>query len=162
VPRSDDVPLDFLPTTISFVAAIRYHTGAGPLKLSRRLDTMLLRASPALRAAVSCLVVLHILPSTLAQSTHARRYATGAPTPANKPNWGIYLAGAGVAGLATYLYIDGPAALKVTDKAKEIVKPRATNTESPLSAKEFTEFKLKEVKPYNWNTDRYVAVFMRS
>jgi hypothetical protein len=59
-----------------------------------------------------------------------------------------------VAGLAGYLYMDGPAALKVKDVVKEVAKPRATNTESPLNSKEFTEFKLKEVKPYNWNTDR--------
>jgi hypothetical protein len=36
----------------------------------------------------------------------------------------------------------------------EAAKPKATNTESPLSAKEFVDFKLKKVDAYNYNTDR--------
>jgi hypothetical protein len=50
----------------------------------------------------------------------------------------------------------GPAALKAKDAAKEAVKPKATNTESPLNPKDFVDFKLKAVEPYNWNTDRCV------
>lgn len=35
---------------------------------------------------------------------------------------------------------------------------KATNTESPLDPKEFKEFKLKRVEPYNWNTNKCVSL----
>jgi cytochrome-b5 reductase len=39
---------------------------------------------------------------------------------------------------------------------KEVAKIVATNTESPLDPKEFKEFKIKRIEPYNWNTSKYV------
>lgn len=89
------------------------------------------------------------------QATQARRYATAPPPGAKQPNWGIYLAGAGVVGLAGYLYLDSK------DSAKGAVAAavaKATNTESPLNPKEFKEFKIKRVEPYNWNTSKCVLI----
>jgi hypothetical protein len=96
-----------------------------------------------------------LLPS-LVQTANARRYATGPTGAAPKSaNWSLYLAGAGAAGLGAYLYIEGrPGALRAQDAVVEAAKPKATNTESPLSAKEFVDFKLKKVDAYNYNTDR--------
>lgn len=92
--------------------------------------------------------ILNYLP--FVQGAHARRYAT-APPPGSTPkptNWGIYLGSLGVVGLAGYLYLDSQ------DKPSAVLK--ATNTVSPLDPKEFKEFKIKRIEPYNWNTSRCV------
>jgi cytochrome-b5 reductase len=74
----------------------------------------------------------------------------------------LALYGAGAAGVAVagYLYLGSETKTQIKDEAKQLVK--ATNTESPLNAKEFTDFKLKRVEPYNWNTTKYVYFYRQS
>ncbi|EPQ59980.1 ferredoxin reductase-like protein [Gloeophyllum trabeum ATCC 11539] len=78
-------------------------------------------------------------------AVNARRWAS---TEAKKPssNWSLYLAGAGVAGLGAYVYLDR------TGKAQ--AKPKALGP-SPLDPSKFVEFPLKKVEPYNHNTAKY-------
>jgi len=75
-----------------------------------------------------------------------RRFATAPHTPVNKPsNVPLYLGGAGVVGLATYLYLNfGTQG-----------KPKITQTKSPLDPENFLDFKLKKVEPYNHNTAKF-------
>ncbi|GLB43615.1 putative flavoprotein pyridine nucleotide cytochrome reductase family protein [Lyophyllum shimeji] len=77
-----------------------------------------------------------------------RRYATNngpQATQKKSSNLPYILLGAGVAGLAGYLYWDysGKSAPKVQEK-------------SPLDPKNFVDFKLKKVIPYNHNTSKFV------
>ncbi|KAI0686825.1 ferredoxin reductase-like C-terminal NADP-linked domain-containing protein [Cytidiella melzeri] len=78
---------------------------------------------------------------------HTRRYATAPPPPAKSSNLPLYLSGAGVAGLAAYIYIDryGPE-----------VTPKKVQEKSPLDPDNFVDFKLKKIEPYNHNTAKYI------
>ncbi|KAH8099858.1 ferredoxin reductase-like C-terminal NADP-linked domain-containing protein [Cristinia sonorae] len=78
---------------------------------------------------------------------NARRYST-APESKKSSNLPLYLGAAGVVGLAGYLYLDS-----VT---KEPVKPKKVQEKSPFDPKEFVDFKLKRIEPYNHNTAKYV------
>ncbi|KAI0829133.1 ferredoxin reductase-like C-terminal NADP-linked domain-containing protein [Trametes gibbosa] len=86
--------------------------------------------------------------SARAALARARRYST-APSAGNgkSSNLPYYLLGAGVTGLATYIYIDrtapAPAKPHISDK-------------SALDPQNFLDFKLKKVEPYNHNTARFV------
>lgn len=95
--------------------------------------------------------------SLKARSTifNARRYATEAPKKDSKLP--LYLGVAGCAGLGAYIYIDrysswSTSALKEKDAAAA-EKPK--EEKSPLDPKEFIDFKLKKVQPYNHNTAIY-------
>jgi len=73
-----------------------------------------------------------------------RRFAT--ISPANKPsNFPLYLGGAGVVGLATYLYLN-------SDTQGNI---KSAQTKNPLDPENFLDFKLKRVEPYNHNTSKF-------
>ncbi|KZT02097.1 ferredoxin reductase-like protein [Laetiporus sulphureus 93-53] len=74
-----------------------------------------------------------------------RRYATAAD-PSKPSNLPLYLGGAGLVGLAAYVYINF-SAKAATSKAQQ---------KSPLDPQNFVEFKLKHVEPYNHNTAKYV------
>ncbi|KAI5119717.1 hypothetical protein M0805_001431 [Coniferiporia weirii] len=80
----------------------------------------------------------------------ARRFASSTPESVKKQsNLGLYLAGAGIAGLGAYTY------LQSTEKAAKVeVKP--VQEKSPLNPDAFIDFKLKEVIPYNHNTSKFV------
>jgi hypothetical protein len=64
----------------------------------------------------------------------------------------LYGLGAAGAAYGGWLLLSPAQKTEVKDEAKQLVK--ATNTESPLNAKEFVSFKLKKVEPYNWNTTK--------
>ncbi|OBZ66024.1 NADH-cytochrome b5 reductase 2 [Grifola frondosa] len=111
-------------------------------------DSTLYHALPPLRAppAMSFVRASFTARSVLA---NARRYTTASP-PAKKPsNLPFYLGGAGIAGLATYIYLD------YTSKAKAAQKPKKLQEKSPLDPENFIDFELKNVEPYNHNTARY-------
>ena len=55
----------------------------------------------------------------------------------------------GVAGLATYIYID---------RSEPKVAPKKVQEKSPLDPNNFVEFKLKKVEPYNHNSAKYAAI----
>lgn len=78
------------------------------------------------------------------QAGFSRRFTT-APEPPKKSNLGLYLAGAGAAGLGAYVY------LQSSDKAAAL-KP--VQEKSPLNPDAFLDFKLKKVEPYNHNTSK--------
>ncbi|KAH9854521.1 cytochrome-b5 reductase [Lenzites betulinus] len=80
----------------------------------------------------------------------ARRYSTTPSAGSKSSNLPFYLLGAGVAGLAGYVYLDrsgsvaaAPAKPKISDK-------------SALDPQNFVDFKLKKIEPYNYNTARFV------
>ncbi|KAI0041397.1 ferredoxin reductase-like C-terminal NADP-linked domain-containing protein, partial [Auriscalpium vulgare] len=79
----------------------------------------------------------------------ARRFSTEATAPKKSSNLGLWLGGAGVVGLAGYLYLGGatPAPVKPARKPQE---------KSPLDPNAFVDFKLKKVEPYNHNTAKFV------
>ena len=80
------------------------------------------------------------------QTSFTRRFAT-APEPPKKSNLGLYLAGAGAAGLGAYVYLQG------SDKAVAALK-KPVQEKSPLNPDAFVDFKLKKVEPYNHNTSK--------
>ncbi|KAI0066710.1 cytochrome-b5 reductase, partial [Artomyces pyxidatus] len=74
----------------------------------------------------------------------ARRFST---EPAKKSSsLPLYLGGAGVVGLAGYLYLGG----------YQPAPPKKAQEKSPLDAQNFVDFKLKTVVPYNHNTAKFV------
>lgn len=72
----------------------------------------------------------------------ARRYST-APTKAKDSNLGLYLIGAGTAGLGAYAYLNS------LTPSVQAVKLKET---SPLDPSNFVDFELKRVDHYNHNT----------
>ncbi|CDO68486.1 hypothetical protein BN946_scf184499.g11 [Trametes cinnabarina] len=81
---------------------------------------------------------------------NARRYSTAPPTAQKSSNLPYYLLGAGITGLAGYIYLDrsskadpAPAKPKISDK-------------SALDPQNFVDFKLKKVEPYNHNTAKFI------
>ncbi|KIP04343.1 hypothetical protein PHLGIDRAFT_20004 [Phlebiopsis gigantea 11061_1 CR5-6] len=79
----------------------------------------------------------------------ARRYnSTTPPAPQKSSNWPLLLAGAGVAGLGAYVYLDR--------SGKAEVKAKKQQEKSPLDPNNFVDFKLKKVVPYNHNTATYI------
>ncbi|GBE77136.1 NADH-cytochrome b5 reductase 2 [Sparassis crispa] len=83
---------------------------------------------------------------TLLSST--RRYST-APSGASKSsNLPLYLGGAGIAGLAGYLYLQsGSKAAAAT--------PAQTQTKTPLDPERYIDLELKAIRPYNHNTAHF-------
>ncbi|KAH7927252.1 ferredoxin reductase-like protein [Leucogyrophana mollusca] len=78
----------------------------------------------------------------------SRRYSAQAAAP--KSNLPLYLGGAGVLGLGTYVYLgfgkEEPKAAKTATK----------DLKSPLDPQNFVNFKLKKVEPYNHNTAKFI------
>ncbi|KAI8980634.1 cytochrome-b5 reductase [Trametes punicea] len=79
---------------------------------------------------------------------NARRYST-APSAGTRSNLPYYLLGAGVAGLAGYIYLER------SGKAPAPAKPKISD-KSPLDPQNFVDFKLKKVEPYNHNTAKFI------
>ncbi|RPD54450.1 cytochrome-b5 reductase [Lentinus tigrinus ALCF2SS1-7] len=79
---------------------------------------------------------------------NARRYST-APSAGKSSNLPYVLIGAGTAGLAGYLYLNG------SEKAQAAAKPKISD-KSPLDPQNFVDFKLKKVEPYNHNTAKFI------
>ncbi|CAO1613549.1 unnamed protein product [Sympodiomycopsis kandeliae] len=83
-----------------------------------------------------------------------RGYAT-APTSNSSSNLGLVAVGAGVAGIGYWLYLGGlddtSAGQKASDAAQKAKNAAqgATGIAGALSKDKFTDFKLKEIKPYN-------------
>jgi cytochrome-b5 reductase len=83
----------------------------------------------------------------------ARHFSTGGAGPTKSSNLPLYLGGAGLVGLAAYVYLGGspvpfsPAASSPTKKKQE---------KSALDPERFLDLKLKAVEPYNHNTARFV------
>jgi len=83
-------------------------------------------------------------------AANARRYTTAPPPAQKSSNLPLLLGGAGVAGLAAYVYLErsGPKDLKTV--AKKVQE------KSPLDPDNFVDFTLKKVEPYNHNTAKYI------
>ncbi|KDQ51129.1 hypothetical protein JAAARDRAFT_41396 [Jaapia argillacea MUCL 33604] len=79
-----------------------------------------------------------------------RRFASTSPPagPAKPSNLPYLLLGSGVAGIATYIYLEknGVGSKKVEEKKQE---------KSPLDPQNFVDFKLKKIEPYNHNTAKF-------
>ncbi|KAI0246415.1 cytochrome-b5 reductase [Lactifluus subvellereus] len=82
----------------------------------------------------------------------ARHFSTAGGGPTKSSNLPLYLGGAGLVGLAAYVYLGGSpvpfsAASPPTKKKQE---------KSALDPERFLDLKLKAVEPYNHNTARFV------
>ncbi|EMD30879.1 hypothetical protein CERSUDRAFT_120279 [Gelatoporia subvermispora B] len=86
--------------------------------------------------------------------TGARRYnSTTPPKPAAKSsNLPLWLGGAGIAGLSIYLYLDKGAGAQKAEQKSEPAAPK----KDALDPKNFVDFELKKVEPYNYNTAKFV------
>jgi len=96
--------------------------------------------------------------SLRARSTvlNARRYATETPKQSSKLP--LYLGIGGCAGLGLYIYLDrfsGSSWRSHPQKGKDTEEKKPKQEKSPLDPKEFIDFKLKKVEPYNYNTAKY-------
>jgi cytochrome-b5 reductase len=80
--------------------------------------------------------------------------STPGPTKSSSSNLPLYFGGAGVVGLATYVYLGGSAASFSTTSATTTTKPKPEK--SALDPERFLDLKLKAVEPYNHNTSRFV------
>jgi cytochrome-b5 reductase len=76
---------------------------------------------------------------------------TGGPTKPSSSNLPFYLGGAGLAGLAAYLYLGGSPSPFTTTPTKPKPKPE----KSALDSERFLDLKLKSIEPYNHNTSRF-------
>ena len=86
-------------------------------------------------------------------SAPVRHFSTpGGPTKPSSSNLPFYLGGAGLTGLAAYLYIGGSPALFTTTTPS---KPKPKQEKSALDPERFLDFKLKSIEPYNHNTSRF-------
>ncbi|KAL7284920.1 hypothetical protein ACG7TL_000008 [Trametes sanguinea] len=81
---------------------------------------------------------------------NARRYSTAPPAGQKSSNLPYYLLGAGISGLAGYIYLDRSGK---ADAAP--VKPKVSD-KSALDPQNFVDFKLKKVEPYNHNTAKFI------
>jgi len=87
--------------------------------------------------------------ATLARSVatnSCRRYSTEAAAKKSS-NLGLYLGGAGLVGLGTYVYMGF---------SKEEAKTAKKDLKSPLDPSKYVDLKLKRVEPYNHNTAKFV------
>jgi cytochrome-b5 reductase len=87
----------------------------------------------------------------------ARHFSTPAPgptKPSSSSNLPLFLGGAGIVGLATYVYLGGSAASFSTAAAPSTKKPKPTK--SAIDPERFLDLKLKAIEPYNHNTSRFI------
>jgi len=87
----------------------------------------------------------------------ARRYASTEPSAQKSSNLPLILGGAGVAGLAGYIYLNQfgtkSSAAPAAGAGKSYTP--ATNTTSPLDPSKFIDLPLKSIEPYNHNCAVY-------
>ena len=93
-------------------------------------------------------------------SCSARPFSTSTPGHTKPPssNLPLYFGGAGLVGLATYVYLGGSAASFSTTTATtntSTTKPKAEKKPA-LDPERFLDLKLKAIEPYNHNTSRFV------
>ena len=81
-----------------------------------------------------------------------RRFSTEAPKPKGNSNLPIYALVASATGFAAYYALGGAYSNDVPKAFKKLQE------KSPLDPKEFKDFKLKKVIPYNDNTATYVTM----
>ena len=100
-----------------------------------------------LSATANRLSFLHLqaVPAAARRTTIHRWYSTSKQ--ADKPLWPLYLSAAGVAGLGLYVYMEW-------GHKQDTNLRSAPQLESPLNPKEFLDFKLKRIEPYNHNTSK--------
>ncbi|KAI0328431.1 cytochrome-b5 reductase [Cubamyces sp. BRFM 1775] len=79
----------------------------------------------------------------------ARRYSTAPPPAQKSSNLPYALIGGGIAGLATYIYLER------SNTPAEPFKPKISD-QSALDPKNFVDFKLKKIEPYNHNTAKFI------
>jgi len=81
-----------------------------------------------------------------------RHFSTaGGPIKPSSSSLPFYLGGAGLTGLAAYLYLGGsPAPFTTTSP-----KPKPKQEKSALDPESFLDLKLKSIEPYNHNTSRF-------
>ena len=96
----------------------------------------------------------------LRPSCSARPFSisTPGPTKPSSSNLPLYFGGAGLVGLATYVYLGGSAASFSTTTATtttSTTKPKAEKKPA-LDPERFLDLKLKAIEPYNHNTSRFV------
>ncbi len=101
--------------------------------------------------------LLRFTARALRPTCSARQFSTPTPgptKPSSSSNLPLYLGGAGVVGLATYVYLGGSAVPFSTTSAAPAAKPKPEK--SALDPERFLDLKLKAVEPYNHNTSRFV------
>ncbi len=98
-----------------------------------------------------CTVGLRLVTRTL-RSASVRHLSTttGGPTKPSSSSLPVYLGGAGLTGLATYLYLGGSAVPFSTT-----TKPKQEPEKSALDPERFLDLKLQSVEPYNHNISRF-------
>ena len=87
----------------------------------------------------------------------ARQFSTPAPGPtksSSSSSLPLFFGGAGIVGLATYLYLGGSTASFSTAAAPSTKKLKPTK--SALDPERFLDQKLNAVEPYNHNTSRFI------
>ena len=89
----------------------------------------------------------------LRPSCSAHLFSTSTPgsTKPSSSNLPLYFGGAGLVGLATYVYLGGSAASFSTTPTKPQPEKK-----SALDPERFLDLKLKAIEPYNHNTSRFV------
>ncbi|KAN0129996.1 ferredoxin reductase-like protein [Lactarius tabidus] len=80
--------------------------------------------------------------------------STPGPTKSSSSNLPLYFGGAGIVGLATYVYLGGSAASFSTTSTVPTTKSKPEK--SSLDPERFLDLKLKAIEPYNHNTSRFV------
>ena len=78
--------------------------------------------------------------------------STGGPTKPSSSNVPFYLGGAGLAGLAAYVFLSRAGAPFSSSHAP----PEPKQATSALDPERFLDLKLKAVEPYNHNTSRFI------
>jgi len=104
--------------------------------------------------------LLRFASRALRPACSARQFSTPAPGPtksssSSSSNVPLFLGGAGLVGLATYVYLGGSAAAFSTASPVPSTKPKPKKS-TALDAERFLDLKLKAVEPYNHNTSRFV------
>ena len=100
--------------------------------------------------------LLRFTTRALRPTCSSRQLSTSTPGPTKKSssNLPLYFGGAGIVGLATYVYLGGSAAPFSTASATPAAKPKPEK--SALDPGRFLDLKLKAIEPYNHNTSRFV------
>ena len=104
--------------------------------------------------------LLRFAARALRPTCSARQLSTSTPGPGptkkSSSNLPLYLGGAGIAGLATYVYLGGSAAPFSTTSTPAAPAAKPKPEKSALDPERFLDLKLKAVEPYNHNTSRFV------
>jgi len=101
--------------------------------------------------------LLRLTARALRPTCSSRQFSTSTPGPTQKSssNLPFFLGGAGIVGLATYVYLGGSAVpFSTTSATTPAAKPKPEK--SALDPERFLDLKLKAVEPYNHNTSRFI------